>query len=63
MNKQELNDLKIISKTELEQAKDEFGYLLRKIEYFTNNQESSKRADILRIMKSTLEFRDTLNKL
>jgi hypothetical protein len=55
----DLKDLKIVSKTGLEKAKEEFGSLLRAIEYFKENPET-KRVDILRIMKSAIEFRDTL---
>ena len=58
----ELKDLKIISKKELEKAKEEFGSLLRAIEYFKDNPET-KRVDILRIMKSAIEFRDTLENI
>ncbi len=58
----DLKDLKIVSKTELEKAKEEFGILLRAIEYFKENPET-KRVDILRIMKSAIEFRDTLDAL
>ncbi len=55
-------DLKIVSKKELEKTKEEFGSLLRAIEYFKENPET-KRVDILRIMKSAIEFKDTLEKL
>lgn len=58
----DLKDLKIVSKTELEKAKEEFGSLLRSIEYFKENPET-KRVDILRIMKSAIEFLDTLDGL
>ena len=58
----DLKDLKIVSKTELEKTKKEFGILLRSIEYF-KEQKEKKRVDILRIMKSAIEFRDTLNNI
>ena len=55
-------DLKIVSKKELKKTKEEFGSLLRAIEYFKEHQET-KRVDILRITKSAIEFRDTLDAL
>ena len=58
----DLKDLKIVSKTELEKVKEEFGSLLRAIEYLKENPET-KRVDILRIMKAAIEFRDTLDGL
>ena len=58
----DLKDLKVVSKTELEKAKEEFGSLLRAIEYFKENPET-KRVDVLRIMKYAIEFRDTLDGL
>lgn len=58
----DLKDLKIVSKTEFEKAKEEYGSLLRAIEYFKENPET-KRVNILRIMKSAIEFRDTLDGL
>ena len=58
----EVKDLKIINKNDLIELKEEFGALIRKIEHFKNNP-STKKIDILRLMKSTIEFRDLLEKL
>ena len=48
--------------TELKQAKEEFGMLLRKIEYLINHSETNK-VDLHAILKNAIEFRDLLEKL
>lgn len=58
----DIKDLKIVSEKQLKKVKEDFGSLLRAIEYFKDNPET-KRADILRIVKESIEFRDTLDNL
>lgn len=58
----DIKDLKIVSEKQLKKVKEDFGSLLRAIEYFKDNPET-KRVDILRIVKESIEFRDTLDNL
>lgn len=58
----DLKDLKIVNKTDIAKAKEEFGFLLRDIEYAKNNPER-KKVDMLQLLKKAIEFRDTLNGL
>ena len=58
----DIKDLKIVSEKQLKKVKEDYGSLLRAIEYFKDNPET-KRVDILRILKDSIEFRATLDSL
>lgn len=46
----------------LKEAKEEFGILLRRIEYLVEHPETNK-VDTHTILKSAMEFRDLLEKI
>ena len=64
MENQQINtrDLKIVSKTTLDEVQEEFGRLMCSVEYLEANPKTNK-VDISKIMKSCLNFRDILRKL
>jgi len=57
-----LKDLKIISTTQLEKCKEDFGILISNIEYLRNNPNTEK-IDIAIIFEKALELRDTIRLL
>ena len=57
-----LKDLKIISTTQREKCKEDFGILISNIEYLRNNPNTEK-IDIAIIFEKALELRDTIRLL